>query len=232
MSENLRTYTKALYTLDAVARRVPAEAWDAPSCCEGWTAREVAGHAAWVVANVGAAAGANPAPAPQAEADVAGDDPAAIIAAAVQTTLAGLDQQGILQRVVPTPFGEMAIDDFIGALWVDPLTHAFDIADATGIDHGIDAATADAAHASLGRSRPPSGGRVASPTPSRSTPMIRSPGSSPLRAVARSTPEGRVRARGATAAATAPCAVRHFSARDRGPGGASSWRRGCRSPIR
>ena len=149
MSENLRAYTKALYTLDAVARRVPAEAWDAPSCCEGWTAREVAGHAAWVVANVGAVAGANPAPAPQAEADVAGEDPAATIDAAVQTTLAGLDRQGILQRVVPTPFGEMAIDDFIGALWVDPLTHAFDIADAAGIDHGIDAATADAALASL-----------------------------------------------------------------------------------
>lgn len=149
MSENLRRYTKALYTLDAVARRVPASAWDNPSCCEGWTARQVAGHAAWVIRNVGAVTGANPAPERADEADVAGDDPAATIAEAVDTTLAGLDQRGILQRVAATPFGELPVDAFIGALWVDPLTHAFDIADAAGIDHGIDAATAEAAHSSL-----------------------------------------------------------------------------------
>ena len=149
MSENLRRYTRALYTLDAVARRVPDDAWDEPSCCEGWTAREVAGHATWVIRNVGALTGANPAPEPMAESAVAGDDPAGTIAEAVQATLAGLDQQGILQRVEATPFGEMAVDDFIGVLWVDPLTHAWDLADAVGIDHGIDAATARAAHASL-----------------------------------------------------------------------------------
>ena len=149
MSENLRRYTKALFALDAVARRVPEGAWDNPSCCEGWTARQVAGHATWVIRNVGALTGANPVPERADEVDVAGEDPAATIAEAVDTTLAGLDQQGILQRVATTPFGEMPIDGFIGALWVDPLTHAFDIADAAGIDHGIDAATAEAAHASL-----------------------------------------------------------------------------------
>lgn len=149
MSENLRRYTKALYALDAVARRVPADAWDNPSCCEGWTARQVAGHATWVIRNVGAVTGANPAPERAEEAIVAGADPAATIAEAVDTTLAGLDQHGVLQRVAATPFGEMPVDGFIGALWVDPLTHAFDIADAAGIDHGIDAATAEAAYASL-----------------------------------------------------------------------------------
>lgn len=149
MSENLRRYTKALYTLDAVARRVPPAAWDRPSCCAGWTARHVAGHAAWVIRNVGAMTGANPPPPRADEAEVAGDDPAATIADAVATTLAGLDHQGVLQRVAPTPFGEMPVDDFIGTLWVDSLTHAFDIADAVGIEHGIDAATAEQAHASL-----------------------------------------------------------------------------------
>ena len=37
MSENFRTYSKALFMLDAVAARVPDGAWDNPSCCEGWT---------------------------------------------------------------------------------------------------------------------------------------------------------------------------------------------------
>ena len=68
---------------------------------------------------------------------------------AVDTTLAALDHPGVLASVGPTPFGEMSIDDFIGSIWVDPLTHAWDIADAAGIDPGIDDATADHALATL-----------------------------------------------------------------------------------
>ena len=149
MSENSRQYTRALYLLDAVARRVPADAWDNPSCCEGWTAREVAGHVSWVIRNTGAATGNMAAPERQPEAEVAGDDPAATIASAVADTLAALDQQGALQLVAQTPFGEMPVDSFIGTIWVDALTHAWDIADAAGIDHGIDGATADAAYETL-----------------------------------------------------------------------------------
>lgn len=149
MSENSRQYTHALYLLDAVARRVPADAWDNPSCCEGWTAREVAGHASWVIRNTGAATGNMAAPEPRPEAEVAGEDPAATVAAAVAETLAALDQQGALQLVAATPFGEMPVDSFIGTIWVDALTHAWDIADAAGIEHGIDGQTANAAHDTL-----------------------------------------------------------------------------------
>jgi hypothetical protein len=42
MSTNLRAYTKAIYAFDAVAQRVPADAWDRPSPCDDWTARQVA----------------------------------------------------------------------------------------------------------------------------------------------------------------------------------------------
>lgn len=149
MSENSRRYVQALYALDAVARRVPVDAWDNQSCCSEWTAREVAGHASWVIRNTGAVTGHAEAPEPHAEAEVAGDDPAATIAAAVASTTAALDHLGVLQQVTATPFGEMSIDTFLGIIWVDPLTHAWDIADATGVAHGIDGDTADAAYASL-----------------------------------------------------------------------------------
>ncbi len=149
MSENSRQYIKALHTLDAVAQNVPADAWDNASCCEGWTAREVAGHASWVIRNVGASTGNMEAPEAKPEAEVAGDDPAATIAAAVAATSAALDQQGALQVVAQTPFGEMPVDSFIGAIWVDPLTHAWDIADATGLSAGISDETAAAAQAAL-----------------------------------------------------------------------------------
>lgn len=81
MSENSRQYIKALYTLQAVATRVPGDAWDNPSCCSDWAAREVAGHAAWVTRNVAATTGNAEAPEPTPEAEAAGDDPAVTIAA-------------------------------------------------------------------------------------------------------------------------------------------------------
>ena len=149
MSENSRRFVQALYTLDAVARRVPDNAWDNQSCCSDWTAREVAGHAAWVIGNIGAMTGNAEAPEAKPEAEVAGADPAAAIGAAISSTAAAIDQQGVLHQVTATPFGEMSIDTFLGTIWVDSLTHAWDIADATGVAHGIDQPTAEAAYAAL-----------------------------------------------------------------------------------
>lgn len=145
MSQNLQNFTKAASMLRSAAVRVPQDAWDNPSCCEGWTAREAAGHASWVLQNVAAGANGGGHPAQLPEAEVAGADPAATVCASVDACLAALDQPGVLGTVSQTPFGEMPMDNFIGALWVDPMTHAWDIADAAGIDHGIDEATAAAA---------------------------------------------------------------------------------------
>lgn len=149
MSENLQNFTRAAHTLRNVAVRVPSEAWDNDSCCDGWTAREVAGHASWVLQNITASTGHGERPEKQPEAAVAGDDPATTICASVDACLAALDQPGSLQTVAHTPFGEMPVDNFIGTIWVDPLTHAWDIADAAGIEPGIDAATAALAQSNL-----------------------------------------------------------------------------------
>ena len=149
MSQNLQTFTRPLHTLRGVAVRTPADAWDNPTCCEGWSARQVAGHASWVLQSIAASASGGPRPGEQAEADVAGHDPTATLCASVDSCLAALDQPGVLAKVAATPFGEMPIDNFIGAIWVDPLTHAWDIADAAAIDSGIDAQTAAQAKANL-----------------------------------------------------------------------------------
>jgi uncharacterized protein (TIGR03086 family) len=149
MSENLQKFTRATSMLRNAAVRVPADAWDNQSCCENWTAREAAGHASWVLQNIAAGASDGERPAEQPEAAVAGDDPAATVCASVDACLAALDHPGVLQKVSETPFGTMPIDNFIGAVWVDPLTHAWDIADAAGISHGIDEATAAQAKSDL-----------------------------------------------------------------------------------
>ena len=148
VSENLRNYTRAVYTLDAVVNRMPADAWDNPSPCEGWTAREVLGHFMWGMQNLGNAALGEPAPAARAEADVATDDPATAWAATRDALFAALDREGSLHQPVDFPLGPMDIEGFMPIHTNDGLLHAWDIAHAGGIDacipHDLAAAGTDA----------------------------------------------------------------------------------------
>lgn len=142
MSENLRKYTTSLYLLDAVAQRVPHDEWDNASACDGWSARQVAGHAAWLIKNLGSIAAGAGSIAGQPEELVLGDRPADGMRAIVDTTLSQLDRPNSLAVTLPTPWGELSVDEFIGEVWLDPIVHAWDVADATGTKHGIDEATA------------------------------------------------------------------------------------------
>ena len=146
MSQNVENFNNALSVFRSVGARVPADAWDNASCCSEWTARQTAGHAIAVIRNVVASAAGTDAPAARPEAEVAGEDPGATIAETAdqaQAAVAAAD----LSQVITTPFGEMPIDNFVGIIWIDTLVHAWDVADAAGIDHGIDADLATAARA-------------------------------------------------------------------------------------
>lgn len=132
MSQNLRNYLRACYALDAVARRVPADKWDAQSPCAEWTAEGVLDHSIDVAHMVTVAAGG--------PGDAGAGDGAALGRwhQAFDALHAQLDSKGVLQRVSETPFGEMPVDNFLGVLGVDPLLHTWDLAQAAGLDHGID----------------------------------------------------------------------------------------------
>ena len=152
MSQNLDNFRTALDVFRSVAERMPAGAWDNQSCCAEWTAREAAGHASWVLQSVASAAGAGETPERRPEAEVAGDDPATTMissADAAQAAVEGAD----LSQVIPSPFGEMPVDDFLGIIFVDTATHAWDVADAAGIDSGITPQFADAARTAITPSR-------------------------------------------------------------------------------
>ena len=139
MSAHLREYTSAVFELDRVMRAVPPGAWDDPSPCAGWTARQVAGHAISVVANVGAKLGAGEPLDAFADLEAtAGDDPAASCRRARVATLAALDRPGALATPVVSSLGEMTIDDYIALMAHDALVHAWDIARATGVDERLD----------------------------------------------------------------------------------------------
>ena len=126
MSEKLRRFTKAVYGLDAVVRRVDEGAWDLPSPCTEWAARDVVGHQVQVMGMVAdAARGASADRGFATPRDAAGDDPAAAWSSARDDVLYALDHEGSLQRETDSPFGPKTVDRRIGILYVDPLTHTW-----------------------------------------------------------------------------------------------------------
>ena len=137
MSENLRIYYKSMFSFDSAMQRVPGSGWDKPSPCTDWTAREVAGHVTWTVSNWASRIDGGGGRPEQAEAEVAGDDPLHAWSEARDQLLEALDRRGILQTATSTPFGDMSIDRALGILHLDPLVHAWDLAQAVGIDPGV-----------------------------------------------------------------------------------------------
>ena len=137
MSSNLRKYVQALYGFDAVVQRVDPGCWQDASPCAGWVARDVVAHSIDVTNGVTKLAGG----AASADATSVADDPVAAWADARDRAVSALDSAGALQREADTPFGHMTIDQFIGILYVDPLTHTWDLARATGqqpvLDEGL-----------------------------------------------------------------------------------------------
>lgn len=143
MSQNLRTYLHACYGLDATIRRVPAGAWGRPTPCEAWSAAEIVGHLLLGHNRILTTLGAGQDLGGSTESQIAGDDPAAAWEASFAKLRTALDAQGSLRVVGPTPFGEMTIDQFVGAVYLDPLAHTWDLAVATGVvpilDEGLSA---------------------------------------------------------------------------------------------
>ena len=136
MSENLRSFTTAIYNMDAVVRRVPTEAWDNPSPCEGWTARDVVAHQVGVLAGAAETIRTGEMAPPTEPEDRS--DPVGMWTAVRDDILEALDRPGTLQQQGRYWFGEMTIDQFIGMVQWDPLTHAWDVATAAGIEPAID----------------------------------------------------------------------------------------------
>src|SRR5690606_33921516 len=140
MSENLRWYTKALYGLDHVVRLAPSDAWDSPSPCDEWSARDVIGHVIAVQRYLEATIGGLDAPMnPMVDPGRhAGDDPAAAWAAARDAMLTALDRPGVLRSRITTHHGDEEVDRFVGSNVVDTTVHTWDLARSLGVDERLD----------------------------------------------------------------------------------------------
>jgi uncharacterized protein (TIGR03086 family) len=139
MSINSRNYITALFGFDHIMRGVPSAAWDNPSPCSEWSARDVAGHAMGVVSNVAARAGVGTALDVFKDVGaIAGPDPYATWHVIRNCTLDALDRPGALQTTFRSSLGEVVLDDYILQMTVDLVVHSWDVARATGGDERLD----------------------------------------------------------------------------------------------
>src|SRR3954470_4307420 len=134
MSDILERYERITGQFSDRMRAVPAGAWDNPSPCEGWTARDVVGHlTGWITEFFGAQGVTFPA-APSVE-----EDPLACWEA-VRSTIAGALSDPVLSaRPVATPFSTQSLADTVDMVVTgDVFTHTWDLARATGQDETLD----------------------------------------------------------------------------------------------
>ncbi len=117
------------------AGEVPASAWDNPSPCDGWTARDIVRHLVeWMPAFL-TAAGVTIAPGPSVD-----DDPAAAWTHLDESIQALLDDPAVAAREFDAgPPGRMTVEHAVSMLFVgDIVIHTWDLARATGLDESLD----------------------------------------------------------------------------------------------
>ena len=134
MNDILERYQRITGQFSARVHAVPPGAWDNPSPCEGWTARDIVGHLTeWIPGFFGAKGVVFP-PVPSI-----GDDPVAAWDT-VQAALAdALADPALAARSVETPFGTQSLAETVDMIVTgDVFTHTWDLARATGQDEALD----------------------------------------------------------------------------------------------
>jgi uncharacterized protein (TIGR03086 family) len=131
MSDVSERYGRLAETFKTTIEAVPAARWESPSPCAGWTARDVVRHVidgqGLFLGFVGRELGDIPS---------VDDDPAAAWAAASAVVRRGLDDPAVATAEFkgfsgPSTF-ERGVDQF---LCFDLVVHAWDLAQAAGLDH-------------------------------------------------------------------------------------------------
>jgi len=135
MSQHLRNFTRGLYAFDAVVQRVPSELWGAQTPCAEWNAKELVEHQCSVLNGVATIAETGQMAAPTPSPD--NDDAVAMWNECRERLLGALDSQGVLAQQGPFWFRAADVDELCAAVLWDPVTHAWDLATAVGIDHGL-----------------------------------------------------------------------------------------------
>lgn len=144
MSKNSRNFVQAVHAFDAVVQRTAASDWQKDTPCEGWNAAQLLEHQCAVLNGVGAVASTGQMAKPTPPADMS--DPHAAWTETRDALLSALDQKGVLAQEGPFWFGAATVDDMIGVVMWDAVTHTWDLAQAVGQDPALDDALVQACY--------------------------------------------------------------------------------------
>ena len=118
---------------------VPSEAWDNPTPCEGWVARDIVRHVTeWIPAFFNNSAGLELPTGISSD-----DDPVGAWTALHASLRSALADASVAQREFDGPPGRMSVEQSIDMIVTgDLLIHTWDLARATGLDESLDATEA------------------------------------------------------------------------------------------
>jgi uncharacterized protein (TIGR03086 family) len=134
MSEIIERYERITGQFTDRVRAVPAEGWDNPSPCEGWTARDVVGHLTEWIPGFFGAQGVEFPPVPSV-----GDDPVGAWETVQATVARALADPALAAKPVETPFSTQSLAETVDMIVTgDVFTHTWDLARATGQDETLD----------------------------------------------------------------------------------------------
>jgi uncharacterized protein (TIGR03086 family) len=144
-----------------VLRNVSAEQLTLPTVNDDWDVRGLINHV--VIGNRWAAENVRYGSAPRPSGDGIGDR--ALLDAYTESAaemLAAFDEPGVFERTVEMPFGTLPVAAFAGLRFTDLISHAWDLAKATGQNTDL---APDLCEAALALSRQRLDGRDRTPTP-------------------------------------------------------------------
>jgi uncharacterized protein (TIGR03086 family) len=132
-------FIRAMDGFEGVLQCVPNDRWASPSPCEGWSARDVAGHliveihwgADLIVGNERLVTSS-------LESELKSDEPPIGAWKSARSRLEDVCTPERLQRSVHWPFGDKSVDGGLGLFSLEVLVHTWDIGRAGGLDVTLD----------------------------------------------------------------------------------------------
>jgi uncharacterized protein (TIGR03086 family) len=125
---------------------VPADGWDAPTPCEGWTARDLLDHLIDAPSHFFGRVGLDPLPPGPDRAE----DPVGAFRQVTDAVQAGLDDPAVAGKEFDSPLGPQTFEGAVGQfLCGDLVIHQWDLARATGQDETLDLDEVRGMHAAL-----------------------------------------------------------------------------------
>jgi len=139
MDDMLAMYDRGISHTAAVIDGVGDDQWGNTAPCEGWTAKDVANHTVGGLLMFKSAIDGSPL-AGGPDSDALGADPKGAYHAAAEAGAKAWRSEGLAERTLKLPFGEMPAPMVLGIAFLEVLTHGLDLAVATGQEDKLDQA--------------------------------------------------------------------------------------------